>query len=673
LIKKIRKYKIEIIAGIVIALASLFLLPHIKQYSLLFHHKIQHGKNLIIKYKDLNFDGKSEQINFFFNNGGFASFIIKDGERTHGQWIFKGEYANAGFYFFDYDNNGYKEVYVFTRQNDSLFLNAVESFSGKQIIKDKFIIKIDVTRGWGSIGCASTSTKIDIDGDGYKDFIFSTLSGYNYKSRGLFCYNIKKDTLIKSSLKNTSINYPLFTYFNDSVFYLTGYTGQTGNTPKNSFMSDQYAWIMVFDKNMNFVFPPVKVGKYPSTTYTKPIKINNEIFFFTFYNHSGIFDTSKIFITNKYGKIIKQRLVPEYVGKSIFMYPDKKNTIKILCSDGYIEIFNNKLQSVKKYYKKVSFNYGKYLNDDFTGDSISEFITYDIKANKYYFYDPASEYTEYLDFDNKFQQKVFSKYNDGKNNYIYCDRAGDSCYFLFKTNWLYKIRYLLPFAGIIGFLILYAGIKKIFNFYLNKRIARQNQIAKLQLLNVKNQLDSHFTFNIIDCIGNNFRKNDYETANKLFTHYSRLLQQSVQMSNEIAVPISKELEYIENYLALERARYNYKFNFEIANKIKNDIKIPKYLLFTFVENAVKHGIAPINEREGIIEVEAMQNNKQTTVIIKDNGIGLGNGKTKGTGNGLKIISKLIELFKLEYKINIKYDFEEEYSKGTLVKLYINHE
>lgn len=673
LIKFLYNYRIEIIISIFILMGSIFIFPHIKQYSIKYHHKTPQHKSSITYYEDLNFDEKSEQIVFSLDNLGFSSLMIREGDRTHGQWIFKGHFANSFFSFMDFNNNGYKEIYVFTINNDSLFLNAIESYTTNIIIKDRFIAKLQVVNERNDVAIYVPFKQVDFNCDNSKELLFAVRAGYNFKSRGLYIYDILSDSIKKSPVGGTVFYKPIRVHKSDSNFFITTTSYQVGNTPKDYPQSDQYAWLMVFDKNLSYVFNPIKVGEYPSRTYTKVINIQNEPHFAVLYCYDGLNDTSQLLIANNKGKILNNKKLTKNIGSLTMMVNDSKEDINIYESNGEYLSFNYKLNRIAK--KQMNpFYGGNYFSQDITSDSILDGIYYDHIENNYVFFDPIKLSQTIIPLDNQQKLITFSKYFDGKSTYLYCNKEGDSIFYKFKINWLYKFRYLIPIIFIVIIFGAWGLVKIIFNYYLEKRIARQNQISKLQLLNVKNQLDSHFTFNMIDCIGNNFRKNDFDTANKLFTHYTRLLQQSVQLSNEIAIPLSKEFEYIENYLALERARYNYRFNFEVINTMENELEIPKYLLFTFVENAVKHGISTLQDREGFITIKAIQRKKMAQITISDNGVGFGsNGNSKGTGNGLKIITELIRLFKSEYKLQIKYSIDKNHTPGTRVNIELNHE
>ncbi len=670
----LKKYFFETIIIILILLASILLLPNITRYHFNFSHKQTVSPYGKLVFNDLNNDGKSERIEFTNDPHGNANFNIKDGNKFQGQWKFSGIFASHDFFkCLDFNNNGFKEIYTFTISNDSLFLNAIESFTTKTIIKDRFISKLKFLNNDRGIIIYMPPNEFDLDADGYKELFFVTFGGYDYVNRGLFCYNIRKDSLIIHNNLGSIPHPPLSLVKFDTNFVISGQIRELGNAPTSYPFNDSSAWIMAWNQHLNFVFDPVCIGEYPSDTYTIPLFSENQFRFVSLYHYSGIYDTSRLIINDNLGKIVKQKVLDNYYGQLLQIIPGTTYPITISLSSGYINVYNEELKLIKQY---KSTDLGMLVSDnlDFTNDGVPDLIYYNGNTTSLTFLDPVTLAQTQIPMDEPPYPMVMSKYRESKNSYLCCKNDDLATFYKFSVNPFYRVRYLLPFF----LLLIIIGIKQlvllIFRYYLNKRINNRNEIARLQLLNVKNQLDSHFTFNMIDCIGNNFRKNDFDTADKLFTRYARMLQQSVQLSNEIAIPMDQELDYVENYLNLEQARLNHKFTFELSTDTYVNSLIPKYLLFSFAENAVKHGIAPMPKGYGKISIHTTQNGKMTLVTIEDNGIGMDNDNTtsKGTGNGLKIIDQLISLFKTEYKILISYEYLKIQNPGTQVKISIKN-
>lgn len=668
------KYNFPLLSGLTILLLSFLFIPKIPHYQITLNNQVVTPEGTIFTYDDLDFDGISERIEFIFNQYNYCLVMIRQGNIIQGQWKFHGSFALANYYcFYDLDHNGYKELCLFTMRNDSLFLSIIESFTTKTLVGERYIRSMHIINNVANIAIYTPPNSYDFNNDGTDELFFVTYGGYNYGNRQLFCYYLNNDSLIHSKHKGTAIMPPFQFLQHDTSIFITGMGYNSGNMPNHLKYQDSSAWVMAFDKHLNFIFPPVVLGEYPSTTFTKPILINKEIKFVSFYNYLGQNDTSKIFIFDINGNIVKKKNLTSFFAQSAILLDNASEPITLMGSNG-ITIFDENTLETKKNKSCIDVNSANYFKQDLSGDKIIDNISYVTKFDRFCFTDPVTLEQVILPITWNKTAFSLSKWTDNKNTFIYFHEMGNAYIMEFKTNLLYRIRYLLPLFLFIIIGLVWISIQQALRYYGNKRVAVHNEIARLQLLHVKNQLDSHLTFNMIDCIGNSFRKNDYETADKLITRYARLLQQSVQQGSEIMIPLGQEFEYIENYLILEQARLKQKFQFNMNATSDLSLKIPKYLVFNFVENAVKHGIAPTNTENGFIEIKSFVEKKKTQITIQDNGVGFSAKKIKsnGTGNGLKIIDQLIKLIKTEHKQDIKYAISTVQNKGTTIQITIAH-
>jgi LytS/YehU family sensor histidine kinase len=118
---------------------------------------------------------------------------------------------------------------------------------------------------------------------------------------------------------------------------------------------------------------------------------------------------------------------------------------------------------------------------------------------------------------------------------------------------------------------------------------RKQLQVKTELQNLKAQISPHFLFNTM----NNFYGLAVEQSKKLpelMVRLSNLLRYSLYETNSPTVPIVKEIEYLKNYIELEKIRLEETINFEFSSEINeaSKIEIAPLLLFVFVENAFKH-------------------------------------------------------------------------------------
>jgi sensor histidine kinase YesM len=208
---------------------------------------------------------------------------------------------------------------------------------------------------------------------------------------------------------------------------------------------------------------------------------------------------------------------------------------------------------------------------------------------------------------------------------------------------------LLIFITIVGSTILLTYL-----FLINKKkkqiekIETEKKITELQLNTIRGQIDPHFTFNVINSIASVIYKEDKESAMKMFNKFSNLLRVVITSSAKTYRSIDDEISFVKNYLEIEKFRFKDKFEYSITldknvDKYKN---IPKMVIQTHVENAIKHGLMH-KEKEGKLSISIKCNDNENIIIIEDNGIGREKAKhlsTKSTGIGLKIINSYYDLF-----------------------------
>lgn len=144
------------------------------------------------------------------------------------------------------------------------------------------------------------------------------------------------------------------------------------------------------------------------------------------------------------------------------------------------------------------------------------------------------------------------------------------------------IAFLVGVVGIIikGFISWYNEIK------LKEELNIKNHQMELALL--KSQLDPHFLFNTINNIDILILK-DAQLASEYLNKLSDILRFMLFETKTDEIALSKEIEYIEKYIALQKIRtsnVNY-INFQITGEISNQTISPM-LLIPFIENAFKH-------------------------------------------------------------------------------------
>ncbi|WP_194287238.1 hybrid sensor histidine kinase/response regulator [Gracilibacillus oryzae] len=149
-----------------------------------------------------------------------------------------------------------------------------------------------------------------------------------------------------------------------------------------------------------------------------------------------------------------------------------------------------------------------------------------------------------------------------------------------------------------------------------------NQL-KLEAAWLRAQINPHFLFNTINSILalNDEDPDKMEEVLESFIYY---LQTSFDFQNlNEVVPIALEIDLVKAYLLIEKVRFVDKIN--VVWKIQEDIpvQVPPLSIQTIVENAINHGILKKADG-GTVVIEAEKNEKDVTILIKDNGNGMPN-------------------------------------------------
>jgi len=198
--------------------------------------------------------------------------------------------------------------------------------------------------------------------------------------------------------------------------------------------------------------------------------------------------------------------------------------------------------------------------------------------------------------------------------------------------------YLSAFFTSLIFVFLSTVLKFTLDWFLNERIQRdlENQRLSAELAFLKSQINPHFLFNSLNTIYSlAYQKS--ETTPEAILKLSEIMRYMLYECNDNKVDLGKELQYLQNYIDLQKIRFGNKafVNFEISGEVDHQ-KIVPLLLISFIENAFKHGVAndlgnPINIQIYIRPdwlVFKIQNKKHQYNKDSAGGIGLINVKRR---------------------------------------------
>lgn len=146
----------------------------------------------------------------------------------------------------------------------------------------------------------------------------------------------------------------------------------------------------------------------------------------------------------------------------------------------------------------------------------------------------------------------------------------------------------------------------------------QSLVKELELKTIKAHINPHFIFNALNSIRALVDENP-QRARQAITELSNLLRSSMQAEKVETTPLSKELNIVRDYLALEHIRFEDRLNIEYD--IDEDTlgqPVPPMMLQTLVENAIKHGISKKMEG-GIIKIISDFKDDHHELIVTNTG------------------------------------------------------
>jgi sensor histidine kinase YesM len=171
----------------------------------------------------------------------------------------------------------------------------------------------------------------------------------------------------------------------------------------------------------------------------------------------------------------------------------------------------------------------------------------------------------------------------------------------------------------------------------------QRQLAAAQLKALQMQLEPHFLFNTLNAITTLVELGRQQQAAEMLGHLNAILKRTLERETPEKIPLSQELEIVENYLAIEQVRFADRLHVHIkADPGALHSLVPCFLLQPIVENAIRHGIANC-EGDGTVEASARREGNRLRISIRDSGPGR-TAATPGNGIGLRNTRERLSYF-----------------------------
>lgn len=185
-----------------------------------------------------------------------------------------------------------------------------------------------------------------------------------------------------------------------------------------------------------------------------------------------------------------------------------------------------------------------------------------------------------------------------------------------------------------------------------KQLQREKRQKELQVTTIRMKAIPHFHANVLASIEYFMMNNSVDEATHYLKLYSNFTNLSLADMDRPSRSINEEIEYVKNYLELEKLRYGerLRYSIQVAENVDRQAQLPTMLLHTYCQNAIKHGIGN-KEGGGQVDIIVSQNTLNgetyTNVQVKDNGVGRAEAarlNANSTKMGLKILMEQISLY-----------------------------
>lgn len=638
-----------------------------------------------IFFSDLNNDSFSEKVEIFEFFGDRVGVKVFSNSALLNQWNYEGEIVNTKYPFTgDINGDERNDLFIFTLRKDTIYIDCFNPFLNEHYIKQKPIATYNKSNG--ELDCVVYPCQVqDTNNDTFNEFYFSICTTYSNTPRVMFAFDTANDTIYSSPQTCTNIWAPFsIKHSIDDKFYFSGNFSALATCDLQSTLSDWYSWFFVLDNKMNFVFEPVQIGYYPSELKIQPLISNDSLYYIALNIYYGAKDySSSIILFNSNGYEVKKKdftYSEEWMGAKL-LSTDYNNyeTFYILKQNGIIEEMDCKLTIINSVNTKVSINSNP-IEIDIDNDGQNEFVFVGKDNETVVIAESDFENIVSLDITGNNTFYYCTKILNGENEpqlYLACDNY--SYVYSYNANVLRHFKYVIYIGIFVGTYLFVSFIQKSQKHRIEQKYKTEKQIVELQLKALKSQIDPHFILNITNSIGSLIIKHDEEKTNYLLGKYGKLLRITLEGSDSISTTIETEIEYVKNYLILEKFRMNEKFDFEINldSSLNRNVQIPKMLIHTFVENSIKHGIK-CKKGNGFLSISVKDKIEYYEIIVRDNGIGRKKAKEivgLGTGKGLSILDQILDLYyslekiKISYQINDLIDEQNE-PNGTEVQVKV---
>ena len=229
------------------------------------------------------------------------------------------------------------------------------------------------------------------------------------------------------------------------------------------------------------------------------------------------------------------------------------------------------------------------------------------------------------------------------------------------SDWKKLVLEYMPLILFVAIIFLFTRLSFRFSKIKQQALELKKEKTASELKMLKAQLNPHFLFNTLNNIYSLSLDNNPKASESIGI-LSEILDYMLYGCNKKLVPISNEIRLLENYIALEKLRYDERLKISFNNTIKSEFKIAPLILISLVENAFKHGAG---EDSGSPTINIFLSQKQNHFKFEISNTTAsptqkGNRETIGLNN---IKKQLDVIYPKQYRLNIT-------EEGSLFKVIL---
>lgn len=228
-----------------------------------------------------------------------------------------------------------------------------------------------------------------------------------------------------------------------------------------------------------------------------------------------------------------------------------------------------------------------------------------------------------------------------------------------------------PWSFVFNGVLAYASIVAVHQAVLHYREAQERELRlqQSQLRLLKMQLQPHFLFNALNTVAQLIYENR-EAAERVVLSLSDLLRQSLSQMDAQEVTLARELEFVNKYLDVMRARFVGRLDFRVDVEPRAlHAYVPTMILQPLVENSIRHGLKP-REAGGHIEISAACEGGTLRLSVADNGRGIEHGDSEGSEGGHLGLANTRARLEQLYGARHSFELKSVPGRGVCVRMSI---